>query len=168
MASTSPGDPGMSPTGVEVVTGHLDGAGVAYEVVEHEPTKSATAEAAITNRQADEVAKTVILQDGEEYVLAVVPASERIDLHKVREVLGAPKSLRLATEAEIARDFPMLEVGAAPPFGPMTPRAEVIDNRLLEADRVLCAGGDHRHSVLVDPRDVVRMTGAQTADISED
>jgi Ala-tRNA(Pro) deacylase len=168
MASVSTGRTGMTPTGIEAVTGHLDGAGVAYEVIEHEPTMSATAEAATTNRHASEVAKTVILQDGEGYVLAVVPASERIDLHKVRELLGASKALRLATEAEIGQDFPALEVGAAPPFGPMMPRAEVIDDRLLEAERVLCAGGDHRHSVLVDPRDIVRMTGAKTADISQD
>ena len=158
----------MSPTGIEAVTGHLDGAGVAYEVVEHEPTMSASAEAATNHRPASEVAKTVILQDGDSYVLAVVPASERIDLHKIRELLGASKSLRLATEAEIAADFPDLEVGAAPPFGPMTPRAELIDHRLLQADRVLCAGGDHRHSIMVDPRDVLRMTGATAADISED
>lgn len=157
-----------SPTGIEAVTGHLDGAGVAYEVVEHEPTMSAAAEAASTHRPASEVAKTVILQDGDSYVLAVVPASERIDLHKVRELLGASKTLRLATEAEIAADFPDLEVGAAPPFGPMTPRAEFIDHRLLQADRVLCAGGDHTHSVVIDPRDVVRITGATAADISED
>ena len=158
----------MSPTGIEAITGHLDGAGVAYQVVEHEPTMSAAAEAASTHRPASEVAKTVILQDGDSYVLAVVPASERIDLHKVRDLLGATKSLRLATEAEIAADFPDLEVGAAPPFGPMTPRAEFIDHRLLQADRVLCAGGDHTHSVVVDPRDVVRITGATAADISED
>ena len=168
MASTSAGEGGMSVTGIEAVVEHLDAAGVAYEVLEHEPTMSATAEAATTHRPPAEVAKTVILQDGEGYVLGVVPASERIDIHKVRELLGASKSLRLATEAEIAHDFPALEVGAVPPFGPMMPRAEVIDDRLMQVDRMLCAGGDHAHSVLVDPRDVVRMTRAKTADISED
>jgi Ala-tRNA(Pro) deacylase len=115
MTSASPG--GTTPMGIAAVTEHLDAAGVSYEVVEHEPTMSATAEAATTHRPAHEVAKTVILQDGDSYVLAVVPASERIDLHKVRELLGASKSLRLATEAEIAGDFPALEVGATPPFG---------------------------------------------------
>jgi Ala-tRNA(Pro) deacylase len=158
----------MSVTGIEAVVEHLDAAGVAYEVIEHEPTMSAGAEAATTHRPPAEVAKTVILQDGGSYVLAVVPASERIDIHKVRDLLGASKSLRLATEAEIARDFPALEVGAAPPFGPMMPRAEVIDHRLMDSDRVLCAGGDHTHAVVVDPRDIARMTKAKTADISED
>ena len=159
---------GSMSTGIAAVTEHLDAAGVEYQVMEHEPTMSAMAEAATTHRPASEVAKTVVLQDGDSYVVTVVPASDRIDVHKVRELLGASKSLRLATEDEMARDFPAFEVGAAPPFGPMTPRAEVIDRRVLEADRVLCAGGDHTHSVVVDPRDVVRITGATTADIIED
>ena len=89
-------------------------------------------------------------------------------MNKLRELLGATRQLRLASEAEIARDFPSLEVGAVPPFGPMIPAAEVIDSALVEQERILCPAGDHRHSVLVDPRDIVRVTAAKTADISED
>jgi prolyl-tRNA editing enzyme YbaK/EbsC (Cys-tRNA(Pro) deacylase) len=55
-----------------------------------------------------------------------------------------------------------------PPFGPMVPAAEVIDRALLEQQRILCPAGDHRHSVLVDPREVVRITAASTADICAD
>jgi len=56
-------------------------------------------------------------------------------------------------------------------FGPCNlglPAAEVIDQRLLDEERVLCAGGDHTHSVLLDPRDIVAATDATVADISED
>lgn len=97
-----------------------------------------------------------------------MPADRRLDLGKLRRLLGASRTLGLATEAQIAADFPRLEVGAVPPFGPMVPAAEVIDERLLMHERVLCLAGDHRHSVLVDPRDIVRITAARTADISED
>ena len=45
-------------------------------------------------------------------MLAVIPASQRLDLHKVRELLGASGALQLATEAQMAEDFPTLEVGA--------------------------------------------------------
>jgi prolyl-tRNA editing enzyme YbaK/EbsC (Cys-tRNA(Pro) deacylase) len=86
-------------------------------------------------------------------------------MHKLRELLGATRQLRLANEDEIAREFPSLEVGAVPPFGPMVPAAEVIDRALLEQQQILCPAGDHRHSVLVDPREVVRITAASTADI---
>jgi Ala-tRNA(Pro) deacylase len=158
----------MTTTGVAAVVEYLDAHGVPYEIVEHEPTMSASAEAFATHRAPQQVAKTVVLQDGQDYVLAVVPASERVDLHKLRELLSGSRSLRLATESEISRDFPALEVGAAPPFGSTLPRAEVVDSQLLGEDRVLCAAGDHRHSVLIDPRDVVRITDARTADICED
>jgi NTE family protein len=163
---TTPGD--MTATGVTAIRDYLDGSGVPYELIEHAPTMSAFAEASATKRPPERVAKTVVLQHGGGYVVVAVPASERLDLRKLRDLVGATRALRLATEKEMARDFPTIEVGAAPPFGPMLPRAEVIDRRLLEEDRILCAAGDHRHSVLVDPRDVVRITEATTADICED
>jgi prolyl-tRNA editing enzyme YbaK/EbsC (Cys-tRNA(Pro) deacylase) len=76
--------------------------------------------------------------------------------------------LRLASEQEMQADLPDFEVGAVPPFGSMVPAAEVVDRRLLEHRRILCTGGDHRHSVLVDPRDLVRLSDAKAADICED
>jgi prolyl-tRNA editing enzyme YbaK/EbsC (Cys-tRNA(Pro) deacylase) len=109
-----------------------------------------------------------VLHDGVAYVIAAIPASRRLDLHKLRELLGATRQLRLASEQEIARDFPAFEVGAIPPFGPVVPAAEVIDRELLAHERILCAAGDHRHSVLVDPGEIVRITAATAADISED
>ena len=51
-----------------------------------------------------------------------------------------------------------------PPLGPMVAAAEVLDRALLEPERI---PGDNRHSVFVDPRDVVRIT-AQLADICQD
>jgi Ala-tRNA(Pro) deacylase len=141
---------------------------VDYELIEHEPTMSAAAEARTMHQSPDQVAKTIVLHDGSVYVIAAIPASERLDVHKLREVLGATRHLRLAGEDEIARDFPSLEIGAVPPFGPMVPAAEVIDGALLEQPRILCPAGDHRHSVLVDPRDVVRITGASTPYICQE
>jgi Ala-tRNA(Pro) deacylase len=158
----------MSKTGIDAIAEFLEGKGIPHEVIEHERTISAAEEAAATHRRPEAVAKTVVLRDGKAFMLAVIPASERLDLHKVRELLGASKSLRFATEEEMAEDFPELEVGAVPPIGPMLSAAEVIDRRLLDEDRILCAGGDHRHSIVVDPRDVSRVAGATAADIVQD
>lgn len=158
----------ITTTGSAAVAEYLDGLDVGYELVEHPPTTSAAAEADATQRPGEQVAKTVVLQYGLGYVLAIVPASERLDLRKVRRLLGAPKDLRFATEAEIARDFPALEIGAVPPLGPMLPMAEVIDGRLVEQPRILCAGGDHEHSIVVDPQELVRLTGATVADVCAD
>ena len=158
----------LSTTGIAAVTECLRGEGIRHEVIEHDETLSATAEAAATHRPQQQVAKTIVLHDQGVYLLAILPASHRLDLHKLREVLGAGGSLQLATEAQMAEDFPSLEVGAVPPLGPTVPACEVLDSRLLEEDRVLCAGGDHRHSVLLDPRDIVTAMDATVADICAD
>lgn len=159
---------GLSGTGIGAVSEYLRAEGIPHEVVEHDETLSAAAEAAATQRPPQQVAKTVVLHDRGAYMLAVIPASQRLDLHKVRELLGASGALQLATEAQMAEDFPTLEVGAVPPLGPMMPAAEVVDRRLLDEERVLCAGGDHRHSLLIDPRDIVAVMGATVAEVCED
>jgi len=153
---------------VQAVIEFLRYAQTSYRLVDHEPVMSAAAEARTTHVPPDQVAKTIVLDDGANRVIAAIPASQRLDLHKLRRLLNATRRLRLAREDRIARDFAELEVGAIPPFGPRLPDTEVIDRRLLEHDRILCAAGDHRHGVIVDPRDVVRMTAARTADICQD
>ncbi|HUH80382.1 MAG TPA: YbaK/EbsC family protein [Solirubrobacteraceae bacterium] len=157
----------VTPTHADAIVGFLRGAGIDFELVEHEPTMTAVAEARTAHLPPEQVAKTIVLHDGSAYVIAAISAADRLDLHKLRELLGASRQLRLASEAEIARDFPSLEVGAVPPFGPMVPAAEVIDLTLAAQRRILCPAGDHRHSVLLDPHEAVRITAAKVADICE-
>lgn len=158
----------MSEESVEAVKAHLDEKGVAYETVEHEEKFTAAAEAQAAGIEPGDAAKDLILRDGESYSLAVIPASQRLDLAKARELLGASGSLRLATEDEIGADFGRFDVGAIPPFGGLHGIPQAIDSRLLEHDRVLCSAGDHAHGVLIDPNEVVRIADAKVGDLCED
>jgi Ala-tRNA(Pro) deacylase len=153
--------------GHTAVTRFLEREGVPYEVVEHERTLTAAAEARAAGMPAADVAKTVVLRDMEGVRLAVIPASERLDMHKLKEELGS-KGLRLVTEQEMAEELGDFEVGAVPPFGPMFHALELVDRRLLDHDRILCCGGDHEHGVLVDPQDMVKAGQARVADICQD
>jgi len=155
-------------TGFHAVTGYLEKEGVPFEIVEHERTESAAEEAKAAGVPADDVAKTVVLRDDGGYRLAVIPASRRLDLQKVRGVLDRSHSLRFVTESEMAAEFDDFEVGALPPFGPMLEAVELMDERLLDHERILCCGGDHRHGVWLDPLDVVRAGQARVADLCED
>jgi Ala-tRNA(Pro) deacylase len=154
--------------GVDLVHRYLDEHGVAHDVVDHEQTFSAAAEAKAAGVPTDHAAKTMLLRDGQGYRVAVIPASHRLDLRKARDVLEASGHLRLASEAEMQDDFAAFEVGALPPLGPMLPAPEVLDMRLTGHERILFSGGDHRHSVLVDPRDLAELTEAKVADVCED
>jgi prolyl-tRNA editing enzyme YbaK/EbsC (Cys-tRNA(Pro) deacylase) len=109
-----------------------------------------------------------VLRKGDEYVLAVLPASAQLDLRKAADLLGDGGELRLANEAHIAPRFPEFELGALPPFGPLLNVKEIVDRRLLDHERVLCSDGDHRHSVRIDPNEMVRVSSATVGDLAKD
>ncbi len=158
----------MPEPGIDTITEWLSAKRINFRLVEHEPTFTMSADANVTGYAPEQSAKTIVLRDDDGYRLAVIPASCRLDLHKLRDLLDTGKSLRLATEEEMAADLPQFDVGAVPPFGPALPAPEVVDRRLLTYNRVLCCGGDHRHSLLIDSEDLVRVAGATVADVCED
>jgi Ala-tRNA(Pro) deacylase len=153
---------------IDTLTRFLDEHGIAYEVVEHPEQFTAASEARAAGADPDDAAKDVVLRKGDEYVLAVIPASAQLDLRKAADLLGYGGELRLANEADIARRFPEFELGALPPFGPILNVEEIVDRRLLDHERVLCSGGDHRHSVRIDPNEMVRVGSATVGDLAKD
>ena len=158
----------MTSTRAEAIVAYLKGEGIRYELIEHEPVMSATAEARVAQRPPDEVAKTVVLHDGNAYVVVAIPASNHLDLHKLRELLGATRQLRLASEAEIAATSRRSKSGAVPAIRSNHAGRGGDRQRAVRRRQILCPAGDHSHSVLVDPRDAVRVTAAKIADISEE
>ena len=89
------------------LTAALEAEGVDYELLPHAHTETALAEAHALGVDPRDVAKTLVVSTGAGYVRAVVPAeTERLDLRKLRELLGASKKeVQLASERELARDY---------------------------------------------------------------
>ena len=148
--------------------GELAKSELEYEVIPHSPTMTAGEEAVTIGVPRADVAKTLVLVTDNGHVRAVVPASERLDLHKVREVLGSGKTTRLATEAELAEAYPMFELGAVPPFGGTTGDRTIVDRRLADQESVVVEAGSHTESLRMRTRDLIAITRAQIADISTD
>jgi Ala-tRNA(Pro) deacylase len=102
-------------------------------------------------------------------VRAVLPASERIDLRKLREVCGGgKKQVHLASEEHLARDYPEFDLGAVPPIGGGRRDAVVVDSRLAGRHSVVLEAGSHEESVRVPTVDLLRVTEAGVADICVD
>jgi Ala-tRNA(Pro) deacylase len=139
-----------------------------YELISHRPTMSADEEAAAIGVPAAEVAKTLVLFTRTGHVRVVLQASERLDMHKVHELLGDAKTTRLATEAELAEAYPMFELGAVPPFGGPSGDRTIVDRRLALRDSVVIEAGSHTESVRMRTQDLIKVTGAQIAEISAD
>jgi Ala-tRNA(Pro) deacylase len=148
------------------VTGFMDKRDVDYETVGHAHcfTSGQSAESARLPRKR--LAKAVLFCDEEDYLLAVVPASARVDRSALKAMVGQ-RRLELADEDEVALLFPDCEVGAIPAVGLAYGIGTVVDDSLLEADEVYFEGGDHEHLVKVTGGSFQRlMAGAPHGNIS--
>ena len=139
-----------------------------YELIPHRPTMTAGEEAAALGIAPEEVAKTLVLSTEGGYLRAVLPASERLDLHKVRELVGDGKKTRLATEAELEGAYPMFELGAVPPFGGSSGDRTIVDRRLADRESLVVEAGSHSESVRIRAQDLLSLTQAEVADICAD
>jgi Ala-tRNA(Pro) deacylase len=147
------------------VVGVLEEAGIDFDVVEHARTVRALDEAAALGVGAEDVAKTLVLVAPSGNVRAVLAATERIELSKVAAELGVSgKKVRLASEDDLARDYPEFELGGVPPFGGREDQV-LVDERLAGRDSVVVEAGSHDRSVRLKAADLVRLTGAQVVDI---
>jgi Ala-tRNA(Pro) deacylase len=139
---------------MSLVTEYLTGRGVTFEVVPHRRAVTSLQEARELGVTADAVLKTIALRSGK-YVLAVVPASRRLDLRLVRETLEDP-GVRLASEAELQADFPGYELGALPPLGSLLGVPMLVDPEVLGHEMVLFAAGIETESVQVAAAELFR------------
>ena len=137
---------------------------VAHQVIDHPEAYSAQRMAEIVHVTGHKVAKTVLLRDGSGfcYYLAIVPASARVDIDKVRATMGAP-DVDLATEGEVAARCRDCEVGAMPPFGNLY-GMDVYASKLLEADaEIAFNAGSHTELIRLAYNDFVRLVNPKVA-----
>jgi Ala-tRNA(Pro) deacylase len=144
----------------------LDAANIVYAVIPHRPTFTAADEAKALGVSANAVAKTVVLTTPEGFVRAVLPASERLDLRKVRELL-ASREVELATEQQLAGAYPEFDLGAVPPLGGGID-AVLLDRQLGTSESVLVEAGVHDASIRMKTDDLVAHTKARVADLCSD
>jgi len=127
----------------------LDEKQIRYLTLHHSPAYTAQELAAASHIAGHLWAKTVIVDaDGRE-VMAVLPATERIDLDALAEVLGA-KAVRLADEQEFRSRFPDCELGGMPPFGNLFDMEVVLSPSLAEDDKICFNAGSHQVAFKMD------------------
>ena len=145
----------------------LDAIGVPYELIAHRPTQTALEEAEALGVQASRVAKTIVLTTSVGFVRAVLPASRRLDLDKVRDLLGT-KRVELASEHVLARRYPDFDLGAVPPLAGSPDDRVLVDGRLVGGKIVLIEAGAHDQSLRLKIADLIALTGALLGDLCKD
>jgi Ala-tRNA(Pro) deacylase len=98
------------------------------------------------------VAKSVLLALGDQYILAVLPATHRIELERLRALFNTTE-LRLATEDDLERVFYDCERGAVPALGSLYGLTTLIDSSLAGSAEIIFDGNARHESVKVRFRD---------------
>ncbi|MGH7288050.1 MAG: aminoacyl-tRNA deacylase [Myxococcota bacterium] len=134
---------------------YLDAKGVRYDVLPHPHSSSSMETAQRVQVSADWLAKPVLLEDERGYVMAIVPASHRIDLGRLNQQLH--RELELANEREIAELFHDCDRGAMPALGSPYRVPTVYDDALTAAAEVYFEAGDHEDVVHLHGGDFLRL-----------
>jgi len=124
--------------------------GVAYDILTHRHTDNTMNTANAAHVPARQMAKPVVLEDEDGYIMAVVPANQHVKINKLNQCLG--RKLGLATEPELTDLFSDCDVGAIPPVGYAYDIDTVVDDKLDLCHEVYMESGDHE--------DLIHITGA--------
>lgn len=123
--------------------------GIAYDLLPHRHTDTSVNCANSAHIPPDRLAKSVILEDEDGYVMAVIPANRHVRIGRLNRVLN--RRMGLATEAELSPLFSDCDPGAVPPLGDAYGIATVVDESLDECPEVFLEAGDHE--------DLIRLKG---------
>ena len=143
----------------------LDEHRVRYVSIAHSPAYTAQEIAASAHITGKEVAKTVIVNLDGEMAMAVLRASDQVDLDLLRATTGAEQA-ELAPEEEFKGRFPECDPGAMPPFGNLYNMKVFVDESLTQDEQIAFNGGTHTELLRLSYRDFERLVIPKTASFS--
>lgn len=143
----------------------LDREGVKYVTIAHSPAYAAQDIAQAAHIEGKDFAKTLIVKIDGRLAMAVLPASEKLDLAQLKKAAGA-KHVSLAFESEFAKWFPGCEPGAMPPFGNLYGMEVFVAKSLAADEQIAFNAGSHAELVRTAYKDFERLVQPMVAAIS--
>ena len=130
-----------------IVENHLRGRYRHYEPRGHATAFTARELAAVEHLDGHKIAKPVLLWLGDTLAMAVVAATDRVNLSPLEEATGC--EAELASEVEFAGAFQPCAVGAEPPLA-MFGVPIFVDDKLMHEPQIVMPAGTHEDAVVVD------------------
>ncbi len=138
-----------------------------YKVVGHKTVFTAYDLANTLKRKLGTVAKTVLVKADKGFTLFVLPGDRRVDLKKVKKLLGA-KNVGLSTERVLTTKLKVKPGSISPLLLKGTEGIGVIvDQSLKGAKKILTGAGTFTDSLEMSAKELVRLAKATLADIGE-
>jgi len=150
------------------LTNFLDQNGITYRTYYHDKTYDAQHMAQLLHVSGRKIAKAVLIRDskGPNFIVVVVPATNRVDLQRVAAVLRGT-DVRLATEPEIRECCGGCESGVVPLFGSHYGLQTIIDESVSKQDELVFQGSTHADSVSMRFADFYLLEHPRIATIAE-
>ena len=130
---------------------YLEKQGTQYDLVRHPRTLTSMETAAAARVAGDKLAKSVVLEAKDEYVMAVIPSTHHLRLETLRAGFFHP--FDLVTEKDIPRLFKDCELGSIPALGQAYGMKVAVDETLLDLDEIYFESGDHTQLVHMSGQD---------------
>lgn len=140
------------------VTTYLKKAKVPFETVAHRTVFTAYDLAATLREKLENIGKTLLIKADGRYLLAMMPASRRLDLVKLKKLLGA-KAVRIAKESDMEREL-KVKPGAITPFGSLHKLEVFADRSLMKARSVILGAGSFTESLRLKVKDFLKLENA--------
>ncbi|HEU5170464.1 MAG TPA: YbaK/EbsC family protein [Gemmatimonadales bacterium] len=134
----------------------LDANRIRYVVITHSPAHTAQEIAASAHIPGREMAKTVIVKLDGQLAMAVLPASELVDLPLLADAAFA-RTAEIAEEKEFRDRFPDCELGAMPPFGNLYGMEVYVADDLTGDEEIAFNGGSFTELVRMTYADFARL-----------
>ena len=115
--------------------------GISYDTIHHSYSNSSLHAAHSANIPVQKMVKTVVLEDDQGYVMALVQADHYVKINELNMLLN--RRMGLATETELASLFTDCEPGAIPPIGEAYGMTTVVDKNLDDCNDVYIEAGNH-------------------------
>jgi Cys-tRNA(Pro) deacylase len=129
-------------------------------------TKTAADAAAAIGVEVGQIVKSLIFAVDGEVVLAYVSGANQLDERKLAAAAGGTKARRV--DADVVRDATGYPIGGVPPFGQARALRAFVDPELLRWDEVWAAAGTWHDVFPLSPEDLVRVSGAEVADLRKE
>ena len=140
----------------QTVMGFLERSGIDYDLVTHRHSAHSLQTARNARIEPEQLAKGVLMFDDEEYWLAVIPASCRVNRWALESLIGS-EHMSFAGEEHMPQLFRDCERGALPICGNAFGVRTAFDDHLLESDDVYFEAGDHEHLVHLTRNQFLRL-----------
>jgi len=135
----------------------LETSGVHYDIVEHPYSVTSMETATEAHVSGEKLAKSVVLQDDNGYLVAVVPSTHHVQLDEMRKQYH--RDFSLAEEKDLRVLFRDCSVGAIPPIGDAYGVEVIFDDCLNECDDIYFEAGDHVDLVHVSAEEFRSLMG---------